>query len=195
MPLRGAAIAGRRSTALIDAIGVGLEFDHRCRASHGSSQSTPIGTKSAAFRVTTVSPCTSAVAAINASCAGRGSGTCSCAHRSATALSTGRIRPANSGNGVLGNGVRFASGPDRSGERQRTISQRRRRLAAGPSVLSAIRRRAASERPHQQQHRNRHRQHHQLHRQAEPPIVAETEAAGAEDQGVVLVSDRREERA
>jgi predicted acylesterase/phospholipase RssA len=38
--------------------------------------------------------------------------------------------------------------------------------------------------------------HHQrLQRQAEPPVIAEAEAAGAEDQGVVLVADRREEGA
>jgi len=61
------------------------------RASQGLSKVTPVATKSPTFRVTTVIPCTRAVAAIKASLSERGSRTRSRAQRSATALSTGRI--------------------------------------------------------------------------------------------------------
>jgi len=70
----------------------------RFRAHQGLNISTPVGSKSATFRVTTVIPCTSAVAAISASRCGRGSGTFSLAQRCATAISTARIRPSNAGN-------------------------------------------------------------------------------------------------
>jgi hypothetical protein len=43
--------------------------------SHGFKSGTPVGAKSATFRVTTVIPCARAVAAMNASRSGRGSGT------------------------------------------------------------------------------------------------------------------------
>jgi len=44
-------------------------------ASHGFKSGTPVVAKSATFRVTTVKPCVRAVAAMNASRSGRGSGT------------------------------------------------------------------------------------------------------------------------
>ena len=44
-------------------------------ASHGFKSGTPVGAKSATFLVTTVMPCARAVAAMNASRSGRGSGT------------------------------------------------------------------------------------------------------------------------
>ncbi len=64
---------------------------------HGLNRRTPVCTKSAMFRVTTVMPWTSAVAAIRASRSERRPGTCKRAQRSATILSTGKIRPLNSG--------------------------------------------------------------------------------------------------
>jgi hypothetical protein len=60
----------------------------------GSRTSTPIGSKSATLRVTTRSPCTSAVPAISPSCTGRGSGTWRAALRNATTASTGSVRAA-----------------------------------------------------------------------------------------------------
>lgn len=48
------------------------------------------------FRITISIPCTRAVAVSNASRSERGSGTCSRAHRSATVVSIGRVRSANS---------------------------------------------------------------------------------------------------
>ncbi len=47
----------------------------RQRLSHGFNSATPVASKSAVFRVTTVMPCTRAVAAIKASRSGRGLGT------------------------------------------------------------------------------------------------------------------------
>lgn len=64
---------------------------------HGFRTSTPVGSKSATLRVTTVMPCTSAVAAMRPSRTGRGSGTWRRALRCATAVSTDRIRPAKAG--------------------------------------------------------------------------------------------------
>jgi sialidase-1 len=58
---------------------------------------TPVGSKSITFRVATVIPCTSAVAAISASLMGRGSGTCSFALRFAIAVSIDKTRPVNAG--------------------------------------------------------------------------------------------------
>lgn len=66
--------------------------------SQGFRTSTPIGSKSRTLRVTTVMWWTEAVAAIKASRMGLGSGTCNLAQRSATAASTGSIRPSNSDN-------------------------------------------------------------------------------------------------
>ena len=45
------------------------------QGNHGLSTATPVGSKSATLRVTTVKPCTIAVAAIRASRSARGSGT------------------------------------------------------------------------------------------------------------------------
>lgn len=64
--------------------------------SQGFKASTPIGSKSRTLRVTTVMRWTKAAAAIKASRMGLGSGTCNFAQRSATATSTGSIRPSNS---------------------------------------------------------------------------------------------------
>ena len=52
-----------------------------------------IGCKSTVLRVTTVMPCTSAVAAMSASRSPHLSGTCNRARRCATAVSTGSVRP------------------------------------------------------------------------------------------------------
>ena len=62
---------------------------------HGLIIPTPVGAKSETFRVTTVIPWTNAVAAMSASRSGRLSGTWSPAQRRTTAVSTGKIRPAN----------------------------------------------------------------------------------------------------
>ena len=64
---------------------------------HGLIIPTPVGAKSETFRVTTVIPWTNAVAAMSASRSGRLSGTWSFAQCRATAVSTGRIRPAKTG--------------------------------------------------------------------------------------------------
>ncbi len=56
---------------------------------------TPVEAKSDTFRVTTVIPWTIAVAAMSASRSGRLSGTWSLAQCRTTAVSTGKIRPAN----------------------------------------------------------------------------------------------------
>lgn len=60
--------------------------------------STPDLSKSATFLVTTVIPWTKAVAAMMAFLSDLGSGTCSLAQRSATAVSRGKIRSENAGN-------------------------------------------------------------------------------------------------
>ncbi len=52
-----------------------------CNPSHGLMRVTPVALKSATLRVTTVMPCTRAVAAISASRSPRLSGTCSLAQR------------------------------------------------------------------------------------------------------------------
>ena len=65
--------------------------------SQGFRSMTPVGLKATKLRVTTVMPWTSAVAAINPSRIGRGSGTWRAAARCATAISTGRMRPAKAG--------------------------------------------------------------------------------------------------
>lgn len=70
-------------------------WGHTPERSHGLNNATPIGSKSAVLRVTTVNPCTSAVAAISASRSGRGSGTCKPAHRRAIAMSIGKMRAAS----------------------------------------------------------------------------------------------------
>ena len=67
-------------------------------AIHGLNVTTPVRSKSRTLRVTTVIPCTNAVAAINASRSDRGSGTCSRAQRWATTVSTGSMRPSNCNN-------------------------------------------------------------------------------------------------
>jgi hypothetical protein len=59
---------------------------------------TPVDAKSPTLRMTTVKPCTQAVAAIKASRSLRRLGTCKPAQRRATARSMGKIRSANSGN-------------------------------------------------------------------------------------------------
>ena len=66
-------------------------------SAQGFTSRTPVASKSAMFPVTTVIPRTMAVAAIGASRSARGSGTCSRAHVSATAASTGKVRSSNSG--------------------------------------------------------------------------------------------------
>ena len=63
------------ATASSGAQAVGLPGSPRHRPSQGSSVGTPVGAKSATLRVTTVMPCTSAVAAMSPSRRGRGSGT------------------------------------------------------------------------------------------------------------------------
>src|SRR6185312_7068151 len=75
---------------------------------HGLSNFTPIDAKSLALRVTTVIPCTRAVAAMRASRSALGSGTCRWAQRLATTVSTGRIRSANSGRTWLSSQMRKA---------------------------------------------------------------------------------------
>ena len=83
--------------------------------SHDSFQglisATPVASKSARFPVTTVIPCTMAIAAINASRSARGSGTCNRAHFRATAESTGSVRSRNSGNTCRGKRA-TGGGPD-----------------------------------------------------------------------------------
>ncbi len=68
---------------------------HASGASHGFIKATPIGSKSATLRVTTVIPCVRAVAAISASSSGRGSGACKAAARRAIAKQIVRVRVAN----------------------------------------------------------------------------------------------------
>ena len=63
----------------------------------GLMTSTPVRPKPVASRVTTVIPCTNAVAAIRASRSPCGSGTCSLAHRRATSVSIGSTRSAKAG--------------------------------------------------------------------------------------------------
>lgn len=65
--------------------------------SHGFSNLSPADPKSKTFLVTTVIPCTNAVAAINPSLIGPRFGTCNCALRSATSRLTGNILPENAG--------------------------------------------------------------------------------------------------
>ena len=52
---------------------------------------------------------------------------------------------------------------------------------------------ARSERPDDQQHRQADRNDQHLERQAQAPVVPEAQSARAQDEGVVLVPDRREE--
>ena len=63
--------------------------------SNGFRQGAPVGAMWCTFRVTTVIPCTSAVAARRPSMSGRGSGMPSRPHRSATAASTSTMRSLN----------------------------------------------------------------------------------------------------
>ena len=69
----------------------------------GLSSAAPVAEKSASLRVTTVSPCTSAVAAISPSRSGLGSGTVRRAQHRAISVVTGSVRPANSGSTCASN--------------------------------------------------------------------------------------------
>ena len=64
---------------------------HTCQ---GLISSTPVWAKSATLRVTTLNPCSSAVAAIMASRSERGLGTCNAAHTGAVNCVNGKMRPA-----------------------------------------------------------------------------------------------------
>lgn len=66
------------------------------RGSNGLSRRTPARARSLTLRVTKVDPHTFAVAAINPSITGRGSGTFNLPHSSATSAVTGRMRSAQS---------------------------------------------------------------------------------------------------
>src|SRR5690606_14021451 len=76
--------------------------------------------------------------------------------------------------------------------RWRTTAPTERHRAERPT---AIGRSLESERPDQQDGGDGYRDHHHLERQPHPPVVSEAVAAGAEDEGVVLVADGGQEGA
>lgn len=86
--------------------------------------------KSLVLRVTSVRPCSCAVAAMSASVSGIGSGTCSRAVRRATHSSTARIDPANAAGTSVVSDVRRCA-PD-------VLSRRSRRRTPRSSSSSAM---------------------------------------------------------
>lgn len=101
-----------------------------------------------------------------------------------------RLRPRYPGTGPRNGQIRIARSHFLAGDTTGLNGWRISGCGGGKTLLIL-----GSKRPDDQQHRYRHRQDDKFQRQAQSPVIPETEASWSQDQGVVLMSDGRQEGA